>query len=230
MRSRSLATLVLVPMLCVTFGCASKKLVRTEVGNVNAKVDSLTEAIEDTQERTRQNEVRIGAVDTKAEAAARSASDARAAAEAASARASAVGTAVNARIDQVVAASRQLSYEVTLSEDQGNFTFGGANLPDEAKARLDDIIGKIKSDSRSVFIEIEGHTDNVGSNVLNERLGLERAETVKRYLYEQHQLPLHRISVISYGEARPVAPNNSREGRAQNRRVVVRVRDQPTAK
>jgi peptidoglycan-associated lipoprotein len=223
---QSLAALVLVPVLCVTSGCATKKQVRTEIGNVNAKVDSLTTAVEDTQERTRQNEARIGAVDQKAEAAARSAGDARAAADAAAARAA----AVNARVDEIVAASRQLVYDVTLSEDQGNFTFGGADLPDGAKARLDEIVGRIKGDSRGVFIEIEGHTDDIGDKAANERLGLERAEAVKRYLYEQHQLPLHRISVISYGEDRPVASNTTREGRAQNRRVVIKVRDQPSAR
>ena len=72
-------------------------------------------------------------------------------------------------------------------------------------------------------LEIEGHTDSTGSAELNERLGLERAESVKQYLYEQHQVPLHKINVISYGEEKPVAPNDTREGRAQNRRVVVRV-------
>ena len=54
-------------------------------------------------------------------------------------------------------------------------------------------------------------------------IGMERAETVKRYLYETHQIPLHKINVISYGEDKPVAPNNTRAGRAQNRRVVVKV-------
>ena len=62
-----------------------------------------------------------------------------------------------------------------------------------------------------------------GTAAYNEQLGLERAETVKRYLYEQHQVPLHKINVISYGEDKPVAPNNTRAGRAQNRRVVVRI-------
>jgi len=57
----------------------------------------------------------------------------------------------------------------------------------------------------------------------NENLGLERAEAVKRYLYEQHQIPLHKMNVISYGEEKPIAPNTNREGRAQNRRVVVKV-------
>ena len=74
-----------------------------------------------------------------------------------------------------------------------------------------------------MFIEIEGHTDNVGSVEGNERLGMERAETVKRYLYEQHQIPLHKMNVISFGEEKPVAPNNTRDGRAMNRRVVMKV-------
>jgi outer membrane protein OmpA-like peptidoglycan-associated protein len=58
---------------------------------------------------------------------------------------------------------------------------------------------------------------------MNEKLGLARAEAVKRYLYEKHQIPLHKINVISYGEEKPVAPNNTRDGRAQNRRVVIKV-------
>jgi outer membrane protein OmpA-like peptidoglycan-associated protein len=189
-------------------------------------VDTLSGSVEETQERTRQNETRIGAVDTKAEAAGKSAADARAAADAAAASAKDVDTRLSGRINDVdaaVAASRRLVYEVTLSEDQGNFKFGSKALPDEAKARLDQMITQLKADTKNVFIEIEGHTDNVGAKDMNERIGLERAESVKRYLYEQHQVPLHKINVISYGEEKPVAPNNTRDGRAQNRRVVVKV-------
>jgi outer membrane protein OmpA-like peptidoglycan-associated protein len=86
------------------------------------------------------------------------------------------------------------------------------------------LVQQMKGDtSKNVFIEIEGHTDNVGTPLINERIGMERAESVKRYLYEQHQIPLHKMNVISYGEEKPVAPNNKRDGRAQNRRVVVKV-------
>jgi peptidoglycan-associated lipoprotein len=230
MRKSLFAVSMLALTVAVAPACATKKFVRTEVGNVNSKVDTLAGSLEETQERTRQNEERIGVVDTKAEAAGRSATEARAAADAAAASAKEVDTRLSGRITQVstdieksLAESRRLVYEVTLSEDQGNFRFGATDLPDEAKARLDQMVNQLKTDPKNVWIEIEGHTDNVGGRELNERLGLERAEAVKRYLYEQHQVPLHKINVISYGEEKPIAPNNNRAGRAQNRRVVVKV-------
>jgi peptidoglycan-associated lipoprotein len=226
MRKSLFAASMLALTVAVAPACATKKFVRTEVGNVNTKVDTLTGTVEETQERTRQNAERIGAVDQKAEAAARSATDARSAADAAAAAAREADTkaaAVGGKVDEVVAASRRLVYEVTLSEDQGNFKFGKTELPDQAKARLDELVNQLKADPKGIYIEIEGHTDNVGAKTLNERLGMERAEAVKRYLYEQHQVPLHKINVISYGEEKPVAPNNNRQGRAQNRRVVVRI-------
>src|SRR5829696_3127560 len=223
MANKLYAVSVLALVVAVAPACATKKFVRTEVGNVNTKVDTLSGTLEETQERTRQNEGRIGEVDKKAEAAGRSATEARAAADAAASKATELNAATNGRVDEVVAASRRLVYTVTLSEDQGNFKFGKTDLPDEAKMRLDEVIAQLKANPNNIFIEIEGHTDNVGSNELNERLGAERAEAVKRYLYEQHQIPLHKINVISYGEDKPVAPNRTRQGRAQNRRVVVKV-------
>jgi outer membrane protein OmpA-like peptidoglycan-associated protein len=233
MRKSLVAVSLLALTVAVAPACATKKFVRTEVGGVNQKVDTLTGTVEETQERTRQNAERIGVVDQKAEAAGKSAASAQTAADAAQRsateagnRATQVGTqvvAVNGRLDEVVASSKRLIFEVTLSEDQGNFKFGKKDLPDEAKARLDQLISQMKADPKGIYIEIEGHTDNVGDKVYNESLGMERAEAVKRYLYEQHQVPLHKINVISYGEDKPVAPNKTKDGRAQNRRVVVRV-------
>jgi outer membrane protein OmpA-like peptidoglycan-associated protein len=226
MRNSLYAAALLTLSVAVAPACATKKYVRTEVGNVNSKVDTLAGTVEETQERTRKNETRIGQVDEKAEAAGRSATSARAAADAAAAAAKEVDgrvVTVNNRVSAVEAAARKLVFEVTLSEDQGNFAFGKTELPDAAKARLDQLVQQMKADTKNIFIEIEGHTDNVGTPQVNERIGLERAESVKRYLYEQHQVPLHKMNVISYGEEKPVAPNNRREGRAQNRRVVVKV-------
>ena len=130
---------------------------------------------------------------------------------------------VNTRADSIEAASRKILFEVVLSEDQGKFKFGAAELPDEAKSAIDSMVNNIKSQKSAVWIEIEGHTDNVGEQEYNEQLGLERAEAVKRYLYEQHQVPLHKMNAISYGEDKPATDNKTRDGRSQNRRVVIKV-------
>ena len=233
MRKTLLAASIIALSVAIVPACATKGFVREEVGAVNTKVDTLGGTVEQAQQRIGQNETRIGAVDHKAVAAGKaaaaaltSATEARTAAttaQGAAEKAQASASAVNGRVDAVIAASRRLIYEVTLSEDQGNFKFGSFELPPEAKARLDEVVNKLKADPQNVFIEIEGHTDNVGSVEGNERLGMERAETVKRYLYEQHQIPLHKMNVISFGEAKPVAPNNTRDGRSMNRRVVLKV-------
>ncbi len=219
MRKSLLAASIIALSVAAAPACATKGFVGEEVGAVNTQVDTLSGTVEQTQERVGQNETRIGTVDEKAEAAGQAAADARGAAD----QAAAAADAVDGRVDAVDASLRKLVYSVTLSEDQGNFSFGGADLPDEARARLDQVINQLKSDPQNVYFEIEGHTDSVGPAELNERLGLERAEAVKLYLYEQHQVPLHKMNVISYGEERPAGANDTREGRAQNRRVVVRV-------
>jgi outer membrane protein OmpA-like peptidoglycan-associated protein len=220
MDMRNFAIIVPVVLLAAgTTGCATKKFVRGEVGQVNQKVEGISTQLEETQERTRKNEQRIGEVDQKADAAGKSADEARTVASAATDKA----TAVNGRVDAVEAATKRLVYEVVLSEDQGNFKFGKHDLPDEAKARLDEMINQLKADPKAVYIEIEGHTDNVGGPTYNESLGQQRADAVKRYLYEAHQIPLHKINAISYGEVKPVAPNKDKKGRAQNRRVVIKV-------
>jgi peptidoglycan-associated lipoprotein len=214
--------LFVVPIVMLGVGstaCATKKFVRGEVGQVNTKVDGLSTQLEETQERTRKNEGRIGEVDQKADAAGKTASAAQAAADAAKGEATKAGE----RAAAVETASRRLVYEVVLSEDQGNFKFGKVDLPDTAKQRIDQMVTDLKADPKGIFIELEGHTDNVGSKDYNTKLGEERAEAVKRYLYEAHQVPLHKINVISYGEEKPVSPNKTRDGRAQNRRVVIKV-------
>jgi len=218
---------VAVPMVVLAIGgttaCATKKFVRTSVGEVNDKVDSMGRSLEETQERTRRNEGRIGEVDQKAQAAAQSAQQANEAAVAANRAAVDARSEANSKFETIDRNSKRLVYEVVLSEDQGNFKFGKANLPDEAKVKIDEMVSRLKQDPKNVFIEIEGHTDNVGNKIVNEKLGLERAEAVQRYLYEQYQIPLHKMSVISYGEEKPIAPNKTRDGRAQNRRVVIKV-------
>jgi peptidoglycan-associated lipoprotein len=226
--------LVLVPIAALAIGgstaCATKKFVRTSVGQVNDKVDSLGRSLEETQERTRQNESKINDVDQRAQAAAQAANQTAQGAQSAADKANtAAGQAANtantavSKADAIDKASKRIVFEVVLSEDQGNFKFGKKDLPDEAKARLDQMIEQIKADPKGAYFEIAGFTDSIGPKELNDRLGLERAEAVKRYLYEQHQIPLHKMNVISYGEQNPVAENKTKAGRAQNRRVVIKV-------
>jgi peptidoglycan-associated lipoprotein len=199
--------------------CATKKMVRQRVGEVNDKVDTLSKSVEENQERTRTNEGRIGEVDQKAQAA-------NSAAQKAGSRADeAYGAAekVNARADAIEASSKRLVFEVVMSEDKGGFKFGQTKIPAEMQSQIDELVAQLKANPNGGYIEIEGHTDNVGDKLTNQKIGLERAEAVKRYLYETQQIPLHKINVISYGEEKPIAPNKTRDGRAQNRRVVIKV-------
>jgi outer membrane protein OmpA-like peptidoglycan-associated protein len=202
-----------------TSACATKKMVRQRVGEVNDKVDSLSKSVEENQQRTKANEGRIGEVDQHAQAADQHA-------QAANARADEAYTAadkVNTRADEIEKKANRLVYEVVLSEDQGGFKFGQSKLPADLQAKVDELVAQLKANPNGGYIEIEGHTDNVGSKDINYKLGLERAEAVKRYLYENQQIPLHKMNVISYGEEKPIAPNKTKAGRAQNRRVVIKV-------
>jgi peptidoglycan-associated lipoprotein len=223
MRNSLLTVGVIVAALGVAPACATKKFVRTSVGEVNDKVTTMGTSLEETQERVRAAEGRITEVDAKAAAANESASKANAAAADAANRAVEVGKTAEARAAGIEAETRKLIFETVLSEDRGKFKLGAAELPEDAAAALDTMVSQLKADKKAVWVEIEGHTDSTGDKALNERLGLARAESVKRYLYEKHQISLHKINVISYGEEKPVAPNNTRDGRAQNRRVVIKV-------
>src|SRR5688572_2879394 len=220
MRNSLLTAGVIVAAMSVAPACATKKFVRTSGGEVNEKVGTMGKSLEETQERVRAAEGRITETDAKASAAGETATKANAAAAEASNRATEVGRTAEARAVSIEGEMRKLIFETVLSEDRGEFRLGRADLPEDATTAIDTMVNQLKEDKKAVWVEIEGHTDSTGDKALNERLGLARAEAVKRYLYEKHQVPLHKINVISYGEDKPVAPNNTRAGRAQNRRVV----------
>ncbi|MGE0813207.1 MAG: OmpA family protein [Vicinamibacterales bacterium] len=212
--------------LAVAPACATKKFVRTEVGQVNDKVTTLGKSLEETQERVRVAEQRIGEVDTKAQAANQSAQQANAAAQTAQntgSQAMAVGKEAVAKAEAVEASTRKLIFETVLTDDQAKFRSGQAALSDEAKAALDQMVSQIKEQKSAIWVEIEGHTDNTGDAAYNMQLGQARADAVKRYLYEQHQVPLHKMNAISFGEEKPVQDNKTRANRSQNRRVVIKV-------
>jgi len=204
---------MIVPLLAVGValsGCAKKSYVQREVGEVNEKVDALSGEVEKTQERVHQNEAQIAAVDKNAQA---GIAEAKGSAQAAMTKAEAAE----------VAAKGKLIYTLTLSNDKVRFPLNKAELSDEAKAMIDEAVGPLVKANRGVYFEIEGHTDSTGDADYNMKLGEERALAVRDYLAKAHGIALNRLNIISYGETEPVADNKTREGRAQNRRVVIRI-------
>lgn len=185
----------------VVAGCATKKWVRTEVGGseerTEERIDLIKSQIEDTQKEVESQGEMIGEVSTTAQEA----------------------------LDRAIAAGKlaegKLLYERVLSGDKVRFDFDRSELSDEAKSELDAFGGELVGQNENVFVEIQGHTDATGSDEYNLELGKDRAEAVRRYLSSQHGIPLHRMSVISYGESAPIADNDTRESRARNRRVTL---------
>jgi outer membrane protein OmpA-like peptidoglycan-associated protein len=217
MSTRTALLVVIAVLSFLVTGCASKKYVSKEVGAVNQKVESLSESVERNQERIGRNEEsikrqdgEIRKVDAKADEAGQLAASAHTEAEKAFQQAE-------------IAMKGKLLYEVTLSNDKVSFAFNASELTPDAQVLVDEVAEKVKADNRGLWIEIEGHTDNTGEAGYNKELGLKRAEAVRDYLYQAHGIPLHRISVYSFGEEQPVTENDSRDGRARNRRVVVKV-------
>lgn len=138
---------------------------------------------------------------------------------------SGVSATAKEALERATAAGRlaegKLLYETVLSEALANFDLEQARLSTPSKQALTVFADKLRAENRNVFIEIQGHTDDTGGPVRNQRLGRERAEAARAFLHRNGGIPLHRMAVISYGETRPVADNKTSEGRAQNRRVVL---------
>ncbi len=111
-------------------------------------------------------------------------------------------------------------YSMVLSDDSIKFPVDSAKLSPEAEQRLSVFVEKLKTDNRNIYLEIQGHTDSTGPDMLNHRLGEQRAEAVRVFM-NRNGVPLNRMSTISYGKDEPVADNKTRAGRSENRRVVL---------
>jgi outer membrane protein OmpA-like peptidoglycan-associated protein len=104
------------------------------------------------------------------------------------------------------------------------FDTGQATLKPEALEALSALLPKIKAYGTTPFVTVEGHTDDVGEQADNQKLSEARAAAVAAYLAEQLGVSTDRVSATGHGEGRPVAPNDSAENRAKNRRVDILVR------
>jgi outer membrane protein OmpA-like peptidoglycan-associated protein len=202
--------LTLVVASVAASGCATKKYVSKEVGEVNQKVDTLSGQVEQTQERVKRTETRIDEVNQQAQT---GIGEAKGSAQQAMSKAN----------DAEKAAKGKLIYTVTLSNDKVTFPLNHAEVGDDAKKVIDEAIQPLAAENRGVYFEIEGYTDSTGPEEYNLKLGQERATAVRNYLHDQLNIALNRMQVISYGEERPVVDNKTRENRAKNRRVVIKV-------
>lgn len=120
-------------------------------------------------------------------------------------------------------ANGQVEYEV-VSEHRVQFDFDDYRLTPDAELVLDDLGAKLASYPRYV-LEIRGYADATGPDRYNFRLGNERAESVQRHMMRRFEVPASRVAIVSFGEEDPMADNDSRDGREQNRRVQVRLLD-----
>jgi peptidoglycan-associated lipoprotein len=209
-KSLSTAALALALTASLT-GCATKKYVQTQTGAVNTRVDQVQGQVEQAQTRLSTHDQHLQTHDQTLQAHEQQMGQISKTAQDALDRAQEAGKL----------AEGKFLYETVLTDDKVKFGFGKKQLSPEARAALDEFANKIKSENQGVYIEIQGHTDSVGSKTYNEELGEQRAEAVRLYLSKEHKFPLHRINVISYGAAEPVANNKTREGRSQNRRVAL---------
>jgi outer membrane protein OmpA-like peptidoglycan-associated protein len=215
-------TLVLIVTLVSVLGasaCATRKYARNQV---NERVTPLEHRAGELEETSRRNSQDIGKlneglkdVQGATDRAQQQADSAAQRADQANTRAGAAEQSVNDLRSNIDKYSLQNTATV-------NFRFDKYDLTPDAKAALDDLAGQIKDRSNFV-LEIEGFADAVGSAGYNDQLTQKRAESVRRYLAEQHGIPLYRMTILGFGKSRAVADNHTRSGRAENRRVEVRL-------
>jgi len=204
-----IGAILLIGLFALT-GCATKKYVTGEVATLDQKVEGVETAVEENQKRIKEHDERLatlGSLIKEQEA-----------------EMNKQTSELDSRISEVKkAAQGRLLFEEVLRNDEAKFKFDSYELSDEAKAMLDEFVHVLIEQDKGVYLEIQGHTDSTGPENWNLILGEKRAEAVMEYLHKQYRIPLHRMEVITYGSENPVGDNSTREGRAQNRRVVILV-------
>jgi OmpA-OmpF porin, OOP family len=217
-------------------GCATKKYVRNTTAPIESKVDQVGEqatknaaSIGDVGKEIRgvneRAETGISAANERAMSAENRAKDSMTKATEAGSAAAEANAAAGRNLAEIAALRNVVAniddYKVK-SEATVNFKFGKHELTDEGKASLDKMVADAGSMKRFV-ISVEGFTDQVGSADYNTALSKKRAEAVTNYLVSKHNVPVYRIYNIGLGKDRPLDEGKTREARAKNRRVEVRV-------
>lgn len=213
---------VIAASLPFTVGCASKKYVRTQTAPVVNKVNELDDLtaknsrdIKDVDARAQQGiqgvQAKAAEADQKAMSAGQAATQAQSAADQASNQvASLTNTVVN------------LDNYKPVVESSVHFGFDKFNLTKKAKDALDQL-GTQLPNAQHYIVVVDGNTDSVGSAEYNYELSKRRADAVIQYLAEKYQVPAYKIYIIGLGKDKPAQPNKTAKGRAENRRVDVRL-------
>ena len=220
--NRTSLTILLAVTLAATVGCASKNYVRqqtTPLINKTNELDDMTAKnsrdIKDVDARAQagiqQAQAKAAEVDQKALAASQQASQAQTMADNATHRVDALQNAVT-NLD---------NYHV-VNEAAVHFGFDKDTLTKDAKAELDQLANNVPN-TKGYIITVEGATDSTGPADYNYALSQRRADAVIQYLASEHNVPAYKIYLIGLGKDKPVESNKTREGRARNRRVDVRL-------
>jgi OmpA-OmpF porin, OOP family len=220
--TRTSLMIFLAVSMAATVGCASKNYVKqqtTPLINKTNELDDLTAKnsrdIKDVDARAQAGIQAVNAktadVEQKALAAGQSAATAQQVADAA-----------NGRVGVLTNTVANLDNYRPVAETSVKFGFNKDNLTPKAEEALDQLAGTISS-TKGYIIALEGSTDSVGSADYNYDLSQRRANAVIQYLASKYNVPAHKIYVIGLGKDKPVESNKTREGRAGNRRVDVRL-------
>ena len=220
--TRTSLVICLVASMAATVGCTSKNYVKqqtTPLINKTNELDDLTaknsKDIKDVDARVQSGLAAVNAktadVEQKAQAAGQNATQAQQVADAA-----------NTRVGVLTDTVANLDNYHAVAETSVKFGFNKDNLTPKAKEALDQLAGSIAS-TKGYIIALEGGTDSVGPADYNYDLSQRRANSVIQYLASKYNVPAHKIYVIGLGKDKPVESNKTSSGRADNRRVDVRL-------
>jgi len=232
-RRNSVIGVVVLSTIIVLSGCASRKYVRLQTQALEPSIQEAQNGVKENAERidavdrrAQQGITAAGTADGKAVAAQQAAATAQTAAQAADRKADTANQGVqtaNNRINTLETRLSSIGDNYAESEKQViTFDTNKSTLTPQGKSTLDKIASDLSSQRTGYMVELQGFTDSQGSEQYNIGLSQHRVESVERYLVSKN-LPLFRISVVGLGEDNPVADNKTKDGRAQNRRVEVRV-------
>lgn len=232
-RTATTGLLLVLTTVGLTAGCATRKYVRTQVdtsaNQISARMDEKdaalqngiqtnTNQIDELSGVTREHSTQISSLDSGLKATDSKASQAMTVGQGAQSTASQAASHVNTLDNQF----QNRNHYKPLSEQSVLFKFGSAKIDKDQFAALEQIATQLKNDPDAILV-LEGRTDSVGDPTYNIQLGEKRLEAVTRYLVVEQGVPMQQIYQTSFGADHPVADNKTREGRAQNRAVVIHV-------